>query len=412
MTSSTTNTTDGPYPGVRPFTETDGGRFFGRAADAAALSDLWTTNRLTVADGPVAVGKTSLVQAGVLPLAKERSDVLPPGKLAGARTLPAAVLPGHNPYTLALLQSWEPDQTVAHLIGLTIAEFVRRRASQHDRTILAVIDQAEEVLADSGLRWSYRRRFLEELNEAVRTQPRFHVLLVVRTDAAGQFADVLNDAVRFHLKPLTPSAALQAIMEPVSGTGRKYEREAAEEMVDALRASQIAVNGGGERDSFDDLVQPSLLQVACCRLWESLPSGHQIITARDVRRHGQIDATLATYCGQIVASVADDHDLTTARLRRLLLRTFVTELGTRGTTYERPVDPVSGVPSSALRALEDRHLLSAERRAGHRRFELLSDRLIEPLRQAPDDEAPFSEVHGQTTDGRVPCRSQAGAESQ
>jgi tetratricopeptide (TPR) repeat protein len=388
MTGSVTSTIDGPYPGARPFGEVDHDRFFGRAGEAAVLADLWTTNRLTVMDGPVAAGKTSLIQAGVLPLVRERCDVLPPGKLAGEKTLPVAVFPGHNPYTLALLQSWEPGQAVAHLVGLTVAEFVKRRARQHDRTILAVIDQAEEVLADSGLRWSYRRRFLDELNEAVRTHSRFHVLLVVREDAAGQFPDVLDDTARFHLKPLTPAAALQAVTQPLEGTGRKYEPEAAEALVDEIRISRTTVTGGGERDAVDAFVEPSLLQVACCQLWQSLPPGGPVITARDVRRHGQVDAALARYCGQIVASVADDHELTAARLRSLLLRTFVTELGTRGTTYERPVDPVSGVPNSALRALQDRHLLAAERRSGSRWFELLNDRLIEPLRRAPDDEVP------------------------
>jgi tetratricopeptide (TPR) repeat protein len=86
--------------------------------------------------------------------------------------------------------------------------------------------------------------------------------------------------------------------------------------------------------------------------------------------------------------VADDHELTVARLRSLLLRTFVTELGTRGTTYERPAGPRSGVPNSALRALVDRHLLSTERRSGARWYELLSDRLVEPLRQTSDEEIP------------------------
>ena len=43
-----------PYPGTRPFQQTDRGWFFGRAADVAALAERWQANRLTVVVGPVA----------------------------------------------------------------------------------------------------------------------------------------------------------------------------------------------------------------------------------------------------------------------------------------------------------------------------------------------------------------------
>ena len=52
-----------PFPGTRPFLRTDAERFFGRGAEGAALTEMWRTNRLTVASGPTASGKTSLLQA-------------------------------------------------------------------------------------------------------------------------------------------------------------------------------------------------------------------------------------------------------------------------------------------------------------------------------------------------------------
>src|ERR1700761_1230520 len=177
-----TSTDGGPYPGTRPFDLKDRDRFFGRADEATAIADLWRENRLTVMDGPVASGKSSLLRAGVLPLVAEEFDVLPVGRLSGERTFPYAASPGHNPFTLALLQSWEPGQAVGHLIGLTVAEFVRRRARRHGGIILGVIDQMEEVLATSGAHWSYRRYFLSDLYEAVRVDTRFHLLLVSRSD--------------------------------------------------------------------------------------------------------------------------------------------------------------------------------------------------------------------------------------
>src|SRR5882724_9499062 len=58
-----------PYPGARPFLLADQDRFFGRDTDSKTLLELWQDNRITLLTGPVASGKTSLLNAGVLPLA-------------------------------------------------------------------------------------------------------------------------------------------------------------------------------------------------------------------------------------------------------------------------------------------------------------------------------------------------------
>src|SRR6202035_4826563 len=138
---------DRPYPGTRPFRSADSDRFFGRGAEAAELVELWRANRLVIAAGRAGSGKTSLLHAGLLPLVKGgRADVLPPGMLSYGSTFPVAALPEHNPYTLALLRSWSPGEDATRLVGLTVREFARRRAERHGRVVLAVIDQAEELL--------------------------------------------------------------------------------------------------------------------------------------------------------------------------------------------------------------------------------------------------------------------------
>src|ERR1039457_3395080 len=156
---------DQPYPGARPFRDAESDRLFGREAEAAELAELWRANRLVIAAGRAGSGKTSLLNAGLLPLVKGgRADVLPPGLLSYGSTFPAAALPEHNPYTLALLRSWSPDEDATRLVGLTVREFIGRRAERHGGISLAVIDQAEEMSADSGWRRGYGRRFLGALS--------------------------------------------------------------------------------------------------------------------------------------------------------------------------------------------------------------------------------------------------------
>src|SRR6202034_3318264 len=72
-----------------------------------------------------------------------------------------------------------------------------------------------------------------------------------------------------------------------------------------------------------------------------------------------------------------------ARLRSWLTRTFMTEHGTLGTAY-MGVSNTAGMPNAVPRDLEDHHLLSSQQRSGSLWFTLLSDRLIQPLRLAPD----------------------------
>jgi tetratricopeptide (TPR) repeat protein len=376
---------DGPYPGPGPFRQGDSNRFFGRAADVEALAELWRANRLTVAVGPAGSGKTSLLHAGVYPLmASKRSDILPPGRISYSSRFPAAALPAHNPYTVALLRSWSPGESPTKLVGFTVRDFVRSQADGHEGTIFASIDQVEDLVIDSGPRLALRRAFLDELVEAIQDEPRLHLLLLIRTTATELVSSVFGGGARYTIPPLTTAGAIEAVIGPVAGTGRSFAAGAAEKFVTSLQTSRIVGVDGRERNVVDDRVEPSLLQVACTRLWALLPSKLDVITSDDVRWYADTDAALAEHCGGVVAAVADSHDLSVSKLRSWLLGTFVTELGTRANAYEG-VTGTAGMPKAVVRELEDRHLLSSELRSGSRWFELLSSRLIEPLRRAVDE---------------------------
>jgi tetratricopeptide (TPR) repeat protein len=385
-----TGSTGWPYPGTRPFQRADSHRFFGRAAEAADLAELWRINRLTVVHGPSGIGKTSLLDAGIVPLVAGRSaDVLPIGRASFGATDPSAALPRHNPYTLAVLRSWSSGEAASRLVGQTVLEFVSRRAQRHGGTVLAAIDQAEELFACPGPRPAHSARFLGELAAALRDCPGFHLLLSVRAEALDLLTDALGSGASRAVTPLSFDRALEAVTGPVDGTGRAFAARAAERLVTNLLAAPVATAGGHVRPVIFD-VQPALLQVVCARLWESLPPGTDKITDRDVRRYGDADTELARHCGRVVAAVAEDNDLRPSVLRSRLLAAFVTEHGTPGTVYEGATDTAS-MPNAVVRALEDRHLLSAEWRLGARWYRLLSDRLVEPLRSATDEEAPLAD---------------------
>jgi len=339
--------------------------------------------------GRAGVGKSSLLAAAVIPnLEQDKLNVLAPGRLSAGWSYPRAALPPHNPYTVSLLSSWSPAETANSLADVTVGQFISRHSERHDSTIFVVIDQAEELFASTEpRRRAHSRQFLRELAEALRESPRLHLLLSMREPAVEPFAAELGSGALYRLRSFDRNRALDAVAQPVIQSKRSFAPGAAEKLVADMMTSRIESPDGQTRAGELDRVEPALLQVACAHLWESLPAHVSVVSDRDIRVYGDVDTALAEYCGLVIAAVAADHDIPAPRLRSWLLRTFVTEIGTRGTAYEGIAD-TAGMPNTVPRALEDQHLLTSARESGAIWYRLLSDRLIEPLRHAADTRPP------------------------
>ena len=206
----------GPYPGPRPFGRADREVFFGRADQADLLAEWWRTNRLTYVVGPAGRGKSSLLQAGILPLVLHgKLNVLPVGCLSSGVTFPVAALPPHNPYTLALLRSWSSGETSTKLAALSIRDFAGTIAGSGP--ILAAIDPIDELDGGSGPRQRHRRDFLAELEDALHGDPRLHLLIVGHDQAVALTAKVLGNGLRHEIQPLTKQKAIDALTVAANG---------------------------------------------------------------------------------------------------------------------------------------------------------------------------------------------------
>jgi tetratricopeptide (TPR) repeat protein len=358
---------------------------------------MWRASRLSFVVGPAGVGKTSLLQAGALPLVKEkRVNVLPVGHISHGAAFPWAALPSQNPYSIALLSSWSPGTPPTRLASVSVSDFIGRRAERQDTPILAVIDQAEELLADPGPRWSHRQRFIDMLWSAVEQHPQLRLLLVVRDVSGALVTSALRNGAfgsppRHEVAPLSPGDALNAVTGPLADSGRSFSPGAADGLLTDLQTSILYYADGTERTSLSYSVEPVLLQAVCSRLWRSLPADVQIITTDSIRRYGRVSTALAAFCGHAVAAVAEEHEMTASRLRRWLLQTFVAGDGKRKEAYEGPAG-IGGMSNAVIRALEDRHLLHSSPRSDDRTrwYELLSERLIGPLDDVAIGAAPAS----------------------
>jgi Flp pilus assembly protein TadD len=397
-----------PYVGLRAFRREDDAKFFGRARESCEVSDLWQAGRLTVLYGPSGVGKTSLIQAGVLPLLDPgRTDVLPIGRVSHGSPFPSAALSRHNPHVFALLSSWSPLETPTRLAGLTISEFLRRRTPRQDPygdpvLTLAAIDQAEELFGDFAHRQPYREWFISQLVEALDGDPNLRLLISIREDYLAailphepKLAGMARG--RFSLTALDTAAAVRATEGPLVGTGRSFAPGAARSLVDDLRMIRVGRVLGEEVVADAKVVEPVQLQVVCSAMWRSLPEDVWVISSDHVRRFANADRSLTDFSERMITEVARDHfggDV--AKLRSWLRRAFITELGTREVVYQGET-VTAGMPNAVIRALVERHILREDIKAGTRWCELSHERLIQPIlqndhvvvqaesRTAPDD---------------------------
>lgn len=383
---------DQPYVGLRAFRREDGSKFFGRDREACEVSDLWQAGRLTVLYGPSGVGKTSLIQAGVLPLLDAgKTDVLPIGRVSHGSPFPSAALSRHNPHVFALLSSWSPSETPTRLAGLTIREFLSRRPPRQDPygdpvLTLAAIDQAEELFGDFAHRQPYREWFISQLVEALDGDPNLRLLVSIRED---HLASILPHEPklagmarsRFPLTALDTAAAVRATEGPLEGTGRSFAPGAARGLVDDLRMIRVGRALGEEVVADAKAVEPVQLQVVCSAMWRSLPQDVRVISSDHVRRFANADRSLTDFSERMIAEVARDHfEDDVAELRSWLRRCLITELGTREVVYQGET-VTAGMPNAVVRALVDRHILREDIKGGTRWCELSHERLIQPILQ-------------------------------
>lgn len=374
----------GPFVGTGPFLPGDFGHFFGRAREIGELTGLWTRHRLTILYGDSGVGKTSLLQAGVVPrLESMEADVLPVGRIAYPTTFPRAAASEANPYTFALLSSWLPGEPPARVSGLSIGEFLRRRerTGRLDRPAptLVVIDQFEDVFQRTGPRDHQRYDFVAELADALADRPRTHLLTCVRADRFDdmrQVAKTLGSGeafASFRLGPLDREAAIEAVTRPLGQAGRVFEPGGAERLVDELRT----VRPPGTPEEVAPSVEPVLLQVVCCRLWERLTGNDPLIQATKIP---DVDQALAGFCSEALAATAAGHDISAHDLRGWLRDAFVTPLGADAAVREG-VETTLGMANSILRSIEDHHLIRRLRRDGVHCYQLQHRRLIQPIQR-------------------------------
>ena len=145
----------------------------------------------------------------------------------------------------------------------------------------------------------------------------------------------------------------------------------------ARRMDTLEVNG-----TFYGLMSPDSFR----RWYDSVPAGFvfavkgsRFITHN--KKLTDVDTALAQFYEQAIAEAIDKTNVTEIELRNWFESQLITEAGTRGTVYRGAAD-TGDLPNRTVDLLVSRFLLRAEVRSGGTWYELIHDRLVDPILQS------------------------------
>ena len=287
-----------PYVGPRPFQT--GERLYGRDRERAELRDLLIAQRIVVMYAPSGAGKTSLIQAALVPeLEQIDFHVLPIIRVN--QPLANGWNHGSNRYVHSALLSLDSalppsDQRGAkELAAMTLSDYVlaRRRPVDSASSDVFIFDQFEEILTLDPTDLEAKRAFFADVGQLLRNEERW-AIFSLREDhlaALDPFLPAIPTrlATPFRLDLLGPEAARLAMQQPALSAGASFTDEAAQHLVDDLRRVRLQQPDSSTQERLGPYIEPVQLQVVCQRLWQHLGESNgrdRLPACRDVRQRG------------------------------------------------------------------------------------------------------------------------------
>jgi hypothetical protein len=347
-----------PYVGPRPFERSDSGRFFGREREMRDLASIVVAHRVVLLYSASGAGKSSLLNAAVLPLLEAKNfDVVQPARV-GALPPRLAAAAVDNVFVAGLVAQWSSEGTAPDVLAhMSLAAFLSDRVRSLDeegepvpRAI--VLDQFEELFTAHPERWPDQAGLFGALRAALDADAGLRIVLALREEYLARLESYLHllpsRPARFRLERLDAAGALAAVTLPLRGTRRRFDAGAAEALVEDLLKLRVETAPGHTVEVVGEYVEPVQLQVVCRQLWSELPPDVGVITLDHLHVFADLDTVLTTFYEDALAFATAETRVSEARLRGWVAETLITPGGTAaragGTTRRRVVVRVDARP--------------------------------------------------------------------
>jgi hypothetical protein len=375
-----------PFPGPRPFAGDDRGWFFGRDQELADLVALLFAHRAILLHAPSGAGKTSLVNAGLIPRARERGfEFLPVARVRGTGTRrpddPDERREG-NRFVRNLLENWRAGGLEVPSSAPTLIAALDALPEADDPGRVVVLDQFEELFVLHPDCWRDRGDLFSQVQAALDHDQHLHFLFVLRDDylaALEALTPRLRDrlSARFHLRGLSSTQALAAIVRPIEASGRRFAPGVAEDLVRALRQQPAELPGTLSYEGEE--VEPVQLQIVCRAFVERLPGDVKEISAEHVARYADVHQALVGFYEQALAAAVKGRAGGRERPVRLWFeRQLITPAHTRGLVFQGD-RTTAGLSNDIVDELERQRIVQSEPRGPALWYELTHDRLIDAV---------------------------------
>ena len=316
--------TQAPYPGLRPYREDEQDNFFGREADCKILIDKILVNRLTLLFAATGVGKSSLLQAAVIPQLKSpRGENLDVVYYNDWISNPLVSLKQAVRQALEDSGSWQSAVHYMPAEDETLADFLRFCALFTRQPLIVVLDQFEEFF-----RYQKGRAVFEPFLQQVTSVFSDHTLPVhlvfsmredfaLELDAFKQYVPLSVFDNLYRLDKLRRKQAKEAILLPLEPTGYHYEPALLEQLLNDLLSRELHRDGHNPLADQTESVEPPYLQIVCSQLWE-LECGkadHRdgLLRLKTYQSAGGAKGLLENYIGKVLEAFSEPEKVLASR---------------------------------------------------------------------------------------------------
>lgn len=379
-----------PFIGVRPFTtsEDDRLRFSGRFFETQRIISYIYSHPVTLIYAPSGAGKTSLINAAVIPgIKKKKFEVFPATRvqnIVSSKNAPVV----KNQYIFNMLFRMSED--VDEVANETLASYLKKQPVKYDDTDrelpkLIVIDQFEEIFNVPVENWRQQQNeFFIQIGQAIKDNPLLRIVFLIREEYVGQleaFGKYLPEEfrIRFRLGPLSTKDAIAALCKPLECTSRCFSEGVAEKIVNDMSKVKWTNDKNEIKEVQGSSIEPVHLQLVGATLWNNLPDGVAAIEMQHVKQYGDVDTILQDYYEKIIGGIAGFKLMKQKALRHWFGTRLITPVGTRSIVF-RDAKTTHGLDNAIIDKLSDQHIIRGEDRSGGRWYELTHDRWIQPIK--------------------------------